>query len=208
MKLKSFKTIIVAASVSFLSSVAIANAATVSSLVGDIDGFGGATAPGAVGVDTGFGFDNRSGDPLFTDVWLYEQDGGVASSPVDYSHAYDLAGGTATSATLSIMESGMANNRGPWNILFNGTLIGSISNTSATLSTLHTFSVALDLLTGTSDEISLVYLDTAAEGYAIDYSLLEIEVSAVPLPAALPLYGAGMAILGFLGWRKKRNATA
>ncbi|WP_169569381.1 hypothetical protein [Sneathiella limimaris] len=33
----------------------------------------------------------------------------------------------------------------------------------------------------------------------------DFEVSAVPLPAALPLYGAGMAILGFLGWRKKRK---
>jgi len=32
------------------------------------------------------------------------------------------------------------------------------------------------------------------------------EVSAVPLPAALPLYGAGLAVLGFMGWRKKRSA--
>jgi hypothetical protein len=30
--------------------------------------------------------------------------------------------------------------------------------------------------------------------------------SAVPLPAALPLYGAGMAILGFIGWRKRRRS--
>lgn len=31
-----------------------------------------------------------------------------------------------------------------------------------------------------------------------------VTVSAVPLPAALPLYGAGIALLGFLGWRKKK----
>ncbi|MEP3245439.1 MAG: hypothetical protein ABJN40_14855 [Sneathiella sp.] len=30
-------------------------------------------------------------------------------------------------------------------------------------------------------------------------------VSAVPLPAALPLYGAGMALLGFFGWRRKKR---
>jgi hypothetical protein len=29
----------------------------------------------------------------------------------------------------------------------------------------------------------------------------------IPLPAALPLMGAGLALLGFLGWRKKRKAS-
>lgn len=32
-------------------------------------------------------------------------------------------------------------------------------------------------------------------------------VSAVPLPAALPLMGAGFAALGFVGWRRKRKAV-
>ncbi len=40
------------------------------------------------------------------------------------------------------------------------------------------------------------------------YSLsIETQISAVPLPAALPLYGAGLAVLGFVGWRKKRKAA-
>lgn len=34
-----------------------------------------------------------------------------------------------------------------------------------------------------------------------------ITVSAVPLPAALPLYGAGIAVLGFMGWRRRKNAA-
>ena len=33
------------------------------------------------------------------------------------------------------------------------------------------------------------------------------DVSVVPLPAALPLYGTGLAIMGFIGWRKRRKAT-
>lgn len=33
-------------------------------------------------------------------------------------------------------------------------------------------------------------------------------VSAVPLPAALPLYSAGLAVMGFIGWRRKRKAAA
>jgi fibronectin-binding autotransporter adhesin len=31
--------------------------------------------------------------------------------------------------------------------------------------------------------------------------------SAVPLPAALPLYGAGLALIGFMGWRKRRQSN-
>jgi len=37
---------------------------------------------------------------------------------------------------------------------------------------------------------------------------IDIVVTPVPLPAALPLYGVGLAILGFFGWRRKRLAAA
>ena len=29
----------------------------------------------------------------------------------------------------------------------------------------------------------------------------------IPLPAALPLYGTGLAVMGFIGWRRKRKAV-
>jgi len=35
-----------------------------------------------------------------------------------------------------------------------------------------------------------------------------VTVSAVPVPAALPLFGTGLGILGFLGWRRRRKAAA
>lgn len=35
--------------------------------------------------------------------------------------------------------------------------------------------------------------------------LVSTSVSAVPLPAAFPLYGAGVAMMGFIGWRRKRR---
>lgn len=34
----------------------------------------------------------------------------------------------------------------------------------------------------------------------------DIETSVVPVPAALPLFGTGLAIMGFIGWRRKRNS--
>ncbi|MBE7636052.1 hypothetical protein GUA87_04295 [Sneathiella sp. P13V-1] len=38
------------------------------------------------------------------------------------------------------------------------------------------------------------------------FEIGNLKISVVPLPAALPLYGAGIALLGFLGWRKRRSA--
>jgi len=32
-----------------------------------------------------------------------------------------------------------------------------------------------------------------------------VTVSAIPLPAAFPLYGAGIAFMGFIGWRRSRK---
>jgi len=40
------------------------------------------------------------------------------------------------------------------------------------------------------------------------FDVAAISVSVVPLPAALPLYGAGIAVMGFIGWRRKRKASA
>ena len=36
---------------------------------------------------------------------------------------------------------------------------------------------------------------------------IDYEMSAVPLPAALPLFGTGLAVMGFIGWRRKRKAA-
>lgn len=40
-----------------------------------------------------------------------------------------------------------------------------------------------------------------------DLIFLEASVSAVPIPAALPLLAAGLSAMGFMGWRRKRRAA-
>jgi len=41
--------------------------------------------------------------------------------------------------------------------------------------------------------------------YVMTYTVETISLSVVPLPAAFPLYGAGIALLGFMGWKRKRK---
>lgn len=45
---------------------------------------------------------------------------------------------------------------------------------------------------------------TTQDGYFQMDNLTIGAVSAIPLPAALPLYGAGLGLLGLLGWRKRK----
>jgi len=63
------------------------------------------------------------------------------------------------------------------------------------------FGIATILANAYFDEVQFV-----SERNAFEYANLNI--SAVPLPAALPLYGAGLAVMGFVGWRKRRKAAA
>jgi hypothetical protein len=46
---------------------------------------------------------------------------------------------------------------------------------------------------------------TGREAYSVQ---VDPFVSPVPLPAALPLFAAGLGVMGLLGWRRKRKAEA
>jgi len=63
------------------------------------------------------------------------------------------------------------------------------------------FIVASIVASGVFDEVRFL-----SDSNAFEYA--NMTVSAVPLPAALPLYGAGLAAFGFIGWRKRRKAAA
>jgi hypothetical protein len=41
-----------------------------------------------------------------------------------------------------------------------------------------------------------------------DITSFDLNVSSVPLPAALPLFGTGLAFMGFIGWSRKRKVAA
>jgi len=70
-----------------------------------------------------------------------------------------------------------------------------------------------DLLTLRIETDSFASIQFASlENTTLSAALLKIDfteptISVVPLPAALPLFGSGLAIMGFIGWRRKRMSA-
>ena len=100
---------------------------------------------------------------------------------------------------------------GIWTNIFNDTTTGTnflfdnVSNIS------FTFGEVTGLRgTGTNQKPGFDPLQNWALGGRFSPTLFNFDtidppVSAVPVPAALPLFGTGLALMGFIGWRRKRK---
>jgi len=86
-----------------------------------------------------------------------------------------------------------------------GNLLDVLSYTISTASAFN-ITVALDggnALIGFPEENTNGFV----VGRAFLFTADDVPVSVVPLPAALPLFGSGLAVMGFFGWRRKRRRT-
>ncbi len=190
-----------------------AEAALVTSLVGDKDGFGLSGAP-AVPVDgtlwqTDLGgvffADYRdAGDLLnapFTDLW-------AGDSAISYTHNYSLGGETPTLATLSVQFAGVADDRGPWDVFFNGTLVGQIPTDTSVNNfekiRLLSFNIPVALLTGSDSILLNINVPSPSDGYSINFSELQItSTAAVPEPSSLASGLIGLLFAGGAWWNHR-----
>ncbi len=107
---------------------------------------------------------------------------------------------------VSIDSIGFSNVDGNDDFAF-GTVVGNVfsrlvsfqdvQNTVLTASFLNPISLSV----GTSFGIGAI-------GSLDNFRINNMSVTAVPLPAALPLLACGVGILGFAGWRRKRSSDA
>ena len=106
-----------------LSVSTLANAGLIVDLIGDKDCFGTnlvcTEGAGILGGST-----VEASDPYWQD-----NNGGYAD--ITYNHLYDLNGESASSASLEILSTHLADWRGPWDVLFNNMLIGQFATINA-----------------------------------------------------------------------------
>ncbi len=138
------------------------------------------------------GGDFDQGEITFTGFTTDSLDS-ITGTGIFHSHG----GVLGTTVTLSLLLDNV------WTNVSTATIVANDS-TDYLISTLITspVSFATAVITG----ISL----TSVPGIGNTYHDVKIsfdfnEVSAIPIPAALPLFGTGLALMGFVGWRRKRK---
>lgn len=129
---------------------------------------------------------------------------------------FDQGGGVfvsllRTSASKPSSLGGNARYSGVFNIFFrddNGDALNSLALLSAPpeLSLLQSTSFYLNLI-DTESRVGPNRACCAAQSYSGYLTSLAVAPT-VPLPAALPLFAAGLGAMGFMGWRRKHKAAA
>jgi hypothetical protein len=117
------------------------------------------------------------------------------------TYSFDLTGYNLASAVFagtqwSIDDSGF--------VALNGHVLDTQGN--GQWGNFHSFTAALaDLLPGVN---TLTMTVTSSDDF-LEAARLEgtLTVSQTPIPAALPLFASALAGIGFLGWRRRKNAT-
>ncbi len=66
----------------------------------------------------------------------------------------------------------------------------------------------LGFLVGNKQRLEINWAASTPGDFVRVFTQFSPTASVVPLPAALPLYGTGLAIMGFIGWRRKQRNAA
>ncbi len=136
---------------------------------------------------------------------------------VDSTNAMVVSVDNGEQSTNEIVPTG-ATNRIPLQQLFGNGVVANPDPNCSSYFCDSGFSIALTLAHSSSSALLSFIANGSGyhsgigaldESWAIDNVRVSTNaVTAVPLPAALPLFAAGLGLLGLFGWRRKRTASA
>ncbi len=119
-------------------------------------------------------------------------------------------GGYNTFSFLWGSVDGTLNNGSPWNTLSFNDDAATVITGQQILDLGATANINASWVSITGFASAFTQVVFSANQNAFEFSNIQVSNSAVnpvPVPAALPLFGTGLAIMGLFGWRRKRKAT-
>lgn len=138
---------------------------------------------------------DNNGDGFATFIFEEVYNGGVGAFNTWHNISLDGDTGNFWNTTLYGANGAVYNNTfADWLTVYGNTFLDGIIT-----------SIAFGLGSGTP--LQTGYIDNVQFTNGQISIAADFEVAAVPLPAALPLYGTGLVLMGLLGWRKRRSAV-
>jgi hypothetical protein len=134
----------------------------------------------------------------------------TSNSTTHYDYKFTLASQTASGA-INLTATPLRQAQGFSAVtinLYSGTLATGTPLTSTSSLTVYPSKALTELLTIPALSAGQYLVDIVGTGKAGASFGATISVNPVPLPAALPLFGAALMGLGGLGWRRARRGTA
>ena len=143
-----------------------------------------------------------------TSQWVWDATSTTQSQTLSFQFLFDLTGYDASTASLTGLWG--VDNAG--SVLLNGNLISSLPNPTlvsnfSSLTAILVNAGSSYFLPGANSLVFSLFNDAPPAAFRAAVTV-SADAAAVPIPAALPLFAAGLGAMGFMGWRRKRKALA
>ena len=199
---------LVAVAFSFLPLAPSAAAATVAQGATLSDGAGGIvlTNGNPLALQAHSSYSNEVTTP--TSEWVWDAADATQSQTLTFQFLFDLSGYNTSTASLT----GLWGIDNAGDIFLNGNLISSLPDETAVSNFSSLTAILVNagssfFLSGANVLVFSLFNDAPPAAFRAAVTV-SADAAAVPLPAAFPLFAAGLSAMGFMGWRRKRKALA
>ena len=143
-----------------------------------------------------------------TSQWVWDATSTTQSQTLSFQFLFDLTGYDASTASLTGLWG--VDNAG--SVLLNGNLISSLPNPTlvsnfSSLTAILVNAGSSYFLPGANSLVFSLFNDAPPAAFRAAVTV-SADAAAVPIPAALPLFPAGLGAMGFMGLRRTRTPRA